>query len=159
MVRTFTGKFIDPFNPDPDKINIVDIAHALSNQCRFGGHLPKFKTVAEHCIETCMRAKKDEKLDALLHDATEYLLFDVPKPIKVRMEWYVEAEKNLMKVIAKKYGVREIKTEDISLIDKELMRKEYQDYMIDGGKNVEPMSRSLAKKVFLDLFYRFYKGK
>ena len=47
-IQTFTGRRIDPFDPDPEQIVIEDIAQALGNQCRFGGHCRRFYSVAHH---------------------------------------------------------------------------------------------------------------
>ncbi len=47
-MQTCTGQKVDPFNPDPDTINIEDIAHHLSMLCRFTGAVKKFYSVAEH---------------------------------------------------------------------------------------------------------------
>lgn len=33
-IRTFTGKYVNLVDPDPDTICIEDIAHSLSMQCR-----------------------------------------------------------------------------------------------------------------------------
>ena len=33
-ITTYTGNHFDPINPDPELINIVDIAHALPMICR-----------------------------------------------------------------------------------------------------------------------------
>ena len=42
-MRTYTGKNFYPLGPhDPDNIVIEDIAHALSNMCRFAGHVKSF---------------------------------------------------------------------------------------------------------------------
>lgn len=41
-IFTFTGGFIRPLDPDPEDICIEDIAHALSMQCRWTGHVSKF---------------------------------------------------------------------------------------------------------------------
>ncbi|GIV43995.1 MAG: hypothetical protein KatS3mg035_1118 [Bacteroidia bacterium] len=37
-----SGILFDVFNPKIEDIDINDIAHALSNICRYGGHSPKF---------------------------------------------------------------------------------------------------------------------
>lgn len=41
-IETFSGHPIDPLNPEPHRIHHADIAHALSNQCRFSGHTKSF---------------------------------------------------------------------------------------------------------------------
>ena len=61
-IRTASGLYIDPLNPDPDCINIDDIAHALSNQCRFSGHTSRFFSVAEHCLNVASMLPKHLKL-------------------------------------------------------------------------------------------------
>ena len=45
-IRTFTGLYMNVFEPTPEMICIEDIAHGLSNMPRFGGHLPEFYSVA-----------------------------------------------------------------------------------------------------------------
>lgn len=49
-MQTYGGMKFWPLDPDPDRIIIEDIAHALSNICRYGGHARKFYSVAEHSI-------------------------------------------------------------------------------------------------------------
>lgn len=45
VILTYTGKLLCPINPNPDNIDIEDIAHALSMICRFGGHSREFYCV------------------------------------------------------------------------------------------------------------------
>ena len=47
---TFTGKMVSIFSPDPDTICFEDIAHSLSNMCRYNGHCNDFYSVAEHLV-------------------------------------------------------------------------------------------------------------
>ncbi len=99
-IRTFTGIYINPFDATPEQINIQDIAHALANIPRFGGHPKRFLSVAEHCLYCYAWAPDAFKLEALLHDASEAYLLDIPRPIKNRLPGYKEAEERLMGVIA-----------------------------------------------------------
>lgn len=41
-IQTFTGKKVFPLEPDSIEVDIVDIAHSLANQCRWGGHVSQF---------------------------------------------------------------------------------------------------------------------
>src|ERR1035437_5720974 len=50
FIGTFSGLRFWPLDPNPEKILIADIAHALAHQCRFGGHASKFYSVAEHSV-------------------------------------------------------------------------------------------------------------
>jgi hypothetical protein len=103
-IRTFSGRYIDIFDPNPDDILIEDIAHALSHQCRFGGHIPKFYSVAQHSVFCANNPFISKKLEALMHDASEAYLLDIPSPIKPRLTNYHEIENNLMMVIAEKFA-------------------------------------------------------
>ena len=49
-ITTYTGNHFDPINPDPELINIVDIAHALPMICRGNGQVSTFWSVGDHCI-------------------------------------------------------------------------------------------------------------
>ena len=49
-ITTYTGKYFNPTQPNPDLISIQDIAHALSLICRGNGHVQTFWSVGQHCI-------------------------------------------------------------------------------------------------------------
>jgi hypothetical protein len=49
-IQTYTGKAFEPLNPDASLICIEDIAHALSNICRYTGHVRQFYSVAQHSV-------------------------------------------------------------------------------------------------------------
>lgn len=81
-MQTFTGKKVDVILPSDIMFDIRDIAHSLSNQCRFAGHCRTFYSVAEHSIYVSMILPDKLKLCGLLHDATEAYLTDLPRPLK-----------------------------------------------------------------------------
>lgn len=72
----------------PENILIEDIAHDLAIIPRFAGGTARPYSVAEHSIMV-MQMVEDECKDpavlmqALLHDATEYIIGDIPAPVKV----------------------------------------------------------------------------
>lgn len=108
-IETFTGKKFYFLDPTPDMVDIEDIAHSLSNQCRFAGHVSKFYSVAEHSINVCnlvQRATRDDRLSlaALLHDASEAYLIDIPSPIKQHLPGYKDIELRVMRCVADKFG-------------------------------------------------------
>lgn len=49
-MQTYTGRRFYPLDPRSDEIDPADIAHALSLLCRYGGHVDRFYSVAEHCV-------------------------------------------------------------------------------------------------------------
>src|ERR1041385_9159273 len=107
-IMTCSGRWINPLNPDPEQINIEDIAHSLSNQCRFTGHTKHFYSVAQHsCLvaDLCGYAKG---LGGLLHDGTEAYMSDIARPIKSQPgfgEIYKEVEGRLMGAINIHFGL------------------------------------------------------
>ena len=107
-ITTYTGHHLDPLNPDPEKICIEDIAHALSLICRGNGQVKMFWSVGQHCL-CCAKEARERGLPdrvvlaCLLHDAGECYLSDVPRPLKRRMPEYRERETALMEVIYTKF--------------------------------------------------------
>lgn len=86
-VETFSGQFVDVSNPRIDSIKLEDIAHALSQICRYGGHCRTFYSVAEHSVAVSKRMERRgcavwRQFAGLHHDDTEYVLGDVPRPTK-----------------------------------------------------------------------------
>ena len=108
FITTYTGKHFKPTDPDPELIDIPDIAHALSLICRGNGHVKTFWSVGQHCIccakEAAARGLSDRMvLACLLHDASEAYLSDVPRPFKKHLPAYKDLEQNLLNVIYTKY--------------------------------------------------------
>lgn len=102
FIETFSGKSVYFMEPDPEDFDIIDIAHALSNTCRWTGHCRFFMSVAEHSIAVSYLC--DEPLAGLLHDASEAYLTDVAKPIKPFLENYMAIEDKIMRALAIKFG-------------------------------------------------------
>lgn len=87
QVETFTGAFVDVGKPEPSTIKLEDIAHALSQTCRYGGHCKSFYSVAEHAVFVSIRLERrgeDDKTQmmGLHHDDAEAYLGDIPRPMK-----------------------------------------------------------------------------
>ena len=106
-IQTYTGKKVHLPDTDPESIDIRDIAHALSNACRFAGHTRSHYSVAAHSICVADIVPRQHKLQALLHDATEAYLTDVPTPYKLLMPEYLALEESLWRAIAIKFGLPE----------------------------------------------------
>lgn len=81
-ILTFSGYYVNLADPDPATINITDIAHALSQINRFGGHTRRFYSVAQHCVLASQVAPLKYRLQTLLHDAAEAYLGDMVQPLK-----------------------------------------------------------------------------
>ena len=81
-MQTASGLRFHQLDPRPDEISLADIAHSLSLQCRFGGHCPRFYSVAEHSVLASLAAPPLLALPMLLHDAAEAYVGDVIRPLK-----------------------------------------------------------------------------
>jgi 5'-deoxynucleotidase YfbR-like HD superfamily hydrolase len=129
-IQTVSGRRVNPFDPDPADLDPADIAQALSNLCRFGGHSRAFYSVAQHSVIVSDRlaatgAPPDEVMAALLHDAAEAYLGDLPHPIKHRSELgaaFKAAEKQLEAVIARRFDLP--RSDRIKPIDRALLATE-----------------------------------
>lgn len=141
-ILTFTGKFINPIRADKDDLDIIDIAHALSNTARYGGHSRTLYSVAQHSVMVASMLPKDLALTGLLHDAAEAYLGDVPTPIKRQsvMRGFREAEDRLLKLILEKYVGRDSYTwplaPEIGVADRRALRIEMAALMPPMGQPV-----------------------
>lgn len=109
-MQTATGRQFWPLDPRVDEIFIDDIAHSLGMACRYAGHCLQFYSVAEHCVLMTRWLESngyswDEQLTALLHDAPEAYLVDVPRPVKPFLSEYKAIENRLWIMLAGKFGV------------------------------------------------------
>ncbi|MFA5153263.1 MAG: metal-dependent phosphohydrolase [Clostridia bacterium] len=162
VIRTFTGKWINVFDPDPETIDIKDIAHSLSFQCRFGGQLPQFYSVAQHsiwCYQEAykMNLKPKECLAALMHDASEAYLIDVPRPIKYKLNEYKVIEDSLMKTIAIIFNFDYPLSKDVKNIDEIALHTEWNFLMLGKSERIHIYSQEYAEQYFLDIFKNLTK--
>ncbi len=104
-MQTFTGRKFFPMDPRPGDVDSIDIAHALSLICRYGGHARKYYSVAEHCVLMSYAVPEDHALWALLHDATEAYVGDMVRPLKHQLPEYQAAEARVMVAIAHRFGL------------------------------------------------------
>jgi hypothetical protein len=134
-MQTLSGGWIYPLNPSSEDINIGDIAGALSKLCRFGGHCLLFESVAEHSILVARSVSPENRLTALLHDASEAYLNDMPKPIKNHLDEYLRFEIRLMEVISAKFGTQWPLPEEVKKADRAILTDERQQNMALCSRN------------------------
>ena len=116
-ILTYTGVYMDPFEIEPSDVNIEDIAHALSMMTRANGHMVHFFSIAQHCINCTIEAKKRGctervQLVCLLHDAAESYIADVPRPVKHRLTGYAELEARAMAAVFSAFGIGPLSEDD-----------------------------------------------
>jgi hypothetical protein len=136
-MQTYTGRQFWPLDPRAEEVDLQDIAHALSHMCRFAGHVFTFYSVAEHCVRvSALAPESDPKLAlaALLHDATEAYVVDVPRPLKRFLPGYAEIESRVARVVESRFGLAAGALDDPSVKhwDEVLLATEARDLM--GGE-------------------------
>lgn len=153
-IQTFTGKQFWPLDARVEEIDIHDIAHSLAFQCRFGGHCGRFYSVAEHCVlmlryinSIAEGITHEVRLWALLHDATETYLVDLPRPVKNSIPDYKVIETNLMNVICDRFGMDHEMPKIVKEIDTRILMDEaYQNMKTppqSWNDNVPPLGIQL----------------
>ena len=173
FIQTLSGRRVNPFDAAPDDIDPHDIARALSNICRFGGHSKAFYSVAQHSVIVCelleqRGATPDELMAALLHDAAEAYLGDLPHPLKHRSELgaaFRVAEKRLEAVIEERFSLPDAAAK-IKPLDKALLATERRTFSevtwhwpeLDGAEEldlvIEPWDSARALREFTDRYER-----
>lgn len=121
-IQTYTGKMYSVRKPDPAKVCIEDISIALGRTPRFGGHTRVPYTVVDHSYYvwkwvTTQTDSLDVQLAALLHDAQEAYLGDIPKPIKPLLVGFDVVEEVNQRAVAEAFGL------DPDLFRHELVKK------------------------------------
>jgi len=158
-IRTHSGLFLNVFEPTVEMICVEDIAHALSQQPRFAGHLGRFYSVAQHSYHCCELASEKNKLPTLMHDGSEFALLDMPTPIKARMPEYKKIESHLMEIIAKAFGFQYPYDPEIKKIDTYMLHLEWDNLVVDKNPNFVCFTPEEAEKKFLEMYYEITKKK
>lgn len=166
-IQTVSGKKFPVDNPDPEQIDIEDIAHALSMLVRFNGHCTKFYSVAEHSVHVSHEIGSELALAGLLHDAAEAYLGDVPSPLKKQLSQFSGFEHKMELAIGEKFDVNpalfkdpELKRADIQLLIDEkaaLMVAEPEPWPDNAppakdARRIQAWSPEEAKEQFLNRF-------
>ena len=161
-IQTFTGKKFDPVEANADLIDIRDIAHSLSLQCRFNGHCRTFYSVAEHCVRVSKILAGSNALWGLLHDSAEAYVSDLPRPVKARLPRFVEIEDALLKKIITHFHLPWPMPAEVCAADDQLLATEARDLMNDQlapwtaqaplADTIIPLSPQQAEQSFLERF-------
>lgn len=124
----YAGRFY-PLDPRPEEIDARDIAHNLSNLCRFNGASDEFYSIAQHsvlCADMALGKYGSRRLARLmlLHDAHEAYIGDVSRPLKSVLKSYESIEAAAWCAVAKRFGLPEILPRELSEIDDEMLALE-----------------------------------
>ena len=177
-IQTYSGILFDVINPTVDMVNVVDIAHALSQVNRFTGHTRKAYNVAEHSCHVASLLPDEYKLEGLLHDASEAYIADMATPVKHSnsMEKYRDIEYRIQticycafKIIPTTKSHSEVKDADRTMLKVEalsLMKQPLLGAWVPLIESIHlpihPIPRcwtsEYSEERFLDMFDRLYKN-
>lgn len=161
-IRTYTGLYMNVFEPTLEMIRIEDIAHALSNMPRFAGHTSEFYSVAQHCILCYYLMNLEEEteenltlgLETLMHDSPEAYLLDMPKPIKKLLPQYNLLEENMMKLIFQKFNMNYPLNPKIKQVDRIMLELEHKHFMLQSEKVFDKVyTPKQAEEEFLKIYH------
>lgn len=131
-MQTYTGRAFWPLSPRAGDLAIVDIAHALSLQCRFAGHCHGFYSVADHSLRVAEILTGEARLFGLLHDAGEAYVQDIIRPLKGHAPRLEEAEAEILALIFQRFAGRQVTALEwgtVRLADAMLLATEARDLM------------------------------
>lgn len=169
-MQTFSGRRFYPLSPRAVEIDIADIAHGLSNVCRYGGHAARFYSVAEHCVIVSQHLAPAFALHGLLHDSAEAYIGDMIRPLKHADAMYEfrVAEAAIERCVAERFGLdwqgaaqAEVKSvDDRILVDEmralmrrpRMYRSEYTAGLAPLGCTIAGLVPAVAEHVFLERF-------
>ena len=149
-ILTFSGHDFDLLRPDDTAWSIIDIAHGLSNLCRFAGHTTEFYSVAQHCVVMSRHVPQRLALTALFHDAAEAFVGDMPTPLKALLGEYRTIETRIQAAILRRLGLPETLPLEIKRADRVLLATERRDLLPRGASpwpglaGVEPLAERIV---------------
>lgn len=128
-ILTRSGKHFDFVDPQPDQIDILDIAWGLSKECRFAGQCYGFYSVAQHSVLVSQVVSEEFALEALLHDAAEAYCKDIPMPLKALLPDYKRIEQRVDRAIRSAFDLPAECSHEVKHADLILLATERRDLM------------------------------
>ena len=123
------GEYFDFVDPEASAFTILDIAHGLSNICRFTGQCRKFYSVAEHSVMASRLIEPEFAFEALMHDAAEAFVGDVSSPLKGLLRDYRVIEARVNAAICRRFGLPPILSDAVKRVDLAMLKTEQAQLM------------------------------
>jgi uncharacterized protein len=109
-ILTQSGHYFDYVDVESNVVTMADVSAGLSKECRFASQCPKFYSVAQHSVLVSLVVEALwgtllEQRQALLHDASEAFMKDIPTPLKKLLPGYYEIEERVQRDLMRRFGV------------------------------------------------------
>lgn len=174
-IGLLSGATMDYDHPEESDVTLDDLASALSNVCRFSGHLPCFYSVAQHLVNTSRIVHADYAYPALMHDTAEAFTNDLPTPLKWAFPIFKELEVKIEAAMAKRFGFAYPYPPEIKLADTQMLLLEKKYVKLDDRPwpnyegfeyehlrplvDLKPWQPLRAKREFLERYEELTSGK
>jgi len=166
-ILTHSGKHFDLSDPQPDMVDVLDIAHGLSFCCRFAGQCSWFYSVAQHSVAVSELVAPELGLEGLLHDAAEAYIGDITRPLKLLLPDFRAIERRVDAAIRAAFDLPSSHSPEVARADQILLATERRDLMpedptdwpiLNGIRPLEnrihACNQNLAKTKFLERLVR-----
>jgi 5'-deoxynucleotidase YfbR-like HD superfamily hydrolase len=163
-ILLYGGTYFDFLDPEGSAFTIEDVAHGLSQTCRFAAQCERFYSVAQHSVYVSRIVPEEDAFAGLMHDAAEAFIGDVSKPLKDILPEYRTIEDRIEAAVFARFGVpyplpRSVKDADLVMLateQREVMANR-DDWDYTSGRrplemHIDMWSPADAKRAFLDRF-------
>jgi uncharacterized protein len=173
-IQTAAGRYFDLLEPQDNVFGIEEIAHSLSNICRFTGHTRVHYSVAQHSWLVSWLVPAQFAMHGLLHDAAEAFVGDMSSPLKRQLPAYRIIERDIESAVFERFQlwahlpglVNPESHQAVKHADLVALVTEQRDLMpprgdgdwsnVDGIEplpwTIEPLPSFMAKALFLKRF-------
>lgn len=136
LSQTYSGAFFDFQDPEGtiDAIPFYDIAYALGNIPRFGGHAYRW-SVLQHSVLVAHLCPAPLKRAGLMHDAHEAFVGDVQTPMKQLLPDYKALENRVQDALLRRFT---LSREEIDAVKPYDLRALYIETRLALPKPPEP---------------------
>jgi 5'-deoxynucleotidase YfbR-like HD superfamily hydrolase len=143
-ISLLSGTTFNYNKPEESDVTIEDIASALSNVCRFSGHLPRFYSVAQHLVNTSYIVPVEHAFTALMHDTAEAFTNDLPTPLKWAFPIFKELEVKIESAMGNKFGFQYPYPDEVKEADTIMLMLE--KYFVKDCNQHWPMYEAYTKR-------------